>query len=193
MGNSNMNGNMNGNMNSNMNDNVNGNVNGNGKYYPNGGENMHALSNGEGNSINDGARNGNTNRNSGIAMSSSGGGEEDFLFGMVFDQAPPEAMFALHDNGDSNDKEDHEEREKELRRKRNDQLAYVPHNLQGSPKVEEDGSVPLLELLNFKDNDEEYDFTDVSVFLHIPKAGGSTVKNIIGSCHRLVMATNVGI
>jgi len=35
--------------------------------------------------------------------------------------------------------------------------------------------------------------TDLPVFWHIPKSGGSTVKDIMGSCHRFVMATEAGI
>lgn len=31
------------------------------------------------------------------------------------------------------------------------------------------------------------------MFFHIPKAGGSTVKDIIGTCHRFVMATETGV
>jgi len=52
---------------------------------------------------------------------------------------------------------------------------------------------PLLDLSNFKDNWDEWDPTDVPMFFHIPKAGGSTVKDIIGTCHRFVMATETGI
>jgi len=52
---------------------------------------------------------------------------------------------------------------------------------------------PLAELSNFKDNWDEWDPSDVPMFFHIPKAGGSTVKDIIGTCHRFVMATETGV
>jgi len=35
--------------------------------------------------------------------------------------------------------------------------------------------------------------TDTPVFWHIPKAGGSTVKDIIGTCHRFTMASEAGV
>jgi len=34
---------------------------------------------------------------------------------------------------------------------------------------------------------------DLPVFWHIPKAGGSTIKDIMGACHRFVMATESGV
>merc|ERR1719162_1402869 len=52
---------------------------------------------------------------------------------------------------------------------------------------------PLTELSHFKDNWDDWEVTDVPMFFHIPKAGGSTVKDIIGTCHRFVMATETGI
>lgn len=33
----------------------------------------------------------------------------------------------------------------------------------------------------------------VPMFFHIPKAGGSTVKDIVGTCHRFIMATETGV
>ena len=65
--------------------------------------------------------------------------------------------------------------------------------LEGLPKVNPDGSVPLDELGNFKDNTDPWDSKEVPIFLHIPKAGGSTVKDIMGTCHRFTMATETGI
>ena len=35
--------------------------------------------------------------------------------------------------------------------------------------------------------------TDIPVFLHISKAGGSTIKDIIGSCYRFVLASEFGV
>lgn len=46
---------------------------------------------------------------------------------------------------------------------------------------------------NFEDTWEPYDKTDVPMFWHIPKSGGSSIKNAIGGCHRFVMATEFGI
>jgi len=65
--------------------------------------------------------------------------------------------------------------------------------LVGLPKVERDGEVRLSELSNFKDISEPWDASDVPIFLHIPKAGGSTIKDIIGTCHRFVMASEKGV
>ena len=65
--------------------------------------------------------------------------------------------------------------------------------LEGLPKVNADGSIPLEELVNFKDSTDPWDSNEVPIFLHIPKAGGSTVKDIMGTCHRFVMATETGI
>merc|ERR1712038_1591091 len=64
----------------------------------------------------------------------------------------------------------------------------------GKPKIESDGSILLEELNNFKNTWELYKKrSDVPVFFHIPKAGGSSIKNILGTCHRIVMATDKGI
>ena len=48
-------------------------------------------------------------------------------------------------------------------------------------------------LVNFKDSWEPWDPSDIPVFFHIPKAGGSSVKDNIGSCHRFTMATEYGV
>jgi len=71
--------------------------------------------------------------------------------------------------------------------------AFATIGLEGLPKVERDGEVRLSELSNFKDITEPWDPSDVPIFLHIPKAGGSTVKDIIGTCHRFVMASEKGV
>jgi hypothetical protein len=47
----------------------------------------------------------------------------------------------------------------------------------------------LAELSNFKDNWDPWEPSDTPVFFHIPKAGGSTIKDIIGTCHRFVMVS----
>jgi len=53
--------------------------------------------------------------------------------------------------------------------------------------------IPLPELSNMQDTWEPYDKNSIPIYWHIPKAGGSTVKDTIGACHRLVMATEFGI
>lgn len=51
-----------------------------------------------------------------------------------------------------------------------------------------------LQLSGYKDVwDWKMQPTDLPVFWHIPKSGGSTVKDIMGSCHRFVMASEAGI
>ncbi len=69
----------------------------------------------------------------------------------------------------------------------------VANVLIGKPKTLADGSLPLDELNHFKDNWDPWERSDVPVFLHIPKAGGSTIKDLMGTCHRFVMATETGI
>jgi hypothetical protein len=51
----------------------------------------------------------------------------------------------------------------------------------------------LERLSNFRDASHIFNKRDVPMYFHIPKAGGSTVKDIIGSCFRVVMATEFGI
>jgi len=54
-------------------------------------------------------------------------------------------------------------------------------------------SFSLEELNNFKDSWDPYEKTDIPVFWHIPKAGGSSIKDAMGGCHRFVQATEFGI
>jgi hypothetical protein len=54
-------------------------------------------------------------------------------------------------------------------------------------------SVQMKELSGFRDVWDPLLESDVPVFWHIPKAGGSTFKNIMGACHRLVLASATGI
>ncbi|KAL9182595.1 hypothetical protein ACHAXT_013247 [Thalassiosira profunda] len=54
------------------------------------------------------------------------------------------------------------------------------------------GSV-LRELSNFADTWDPYDKTATPMFWHIPKAGGSSIKDAIGGCHRFVQATEFGV
>lgn len=51
-----------------------------------------------------------------------------------------------------------------------------------------------MELLNnFKDTSEPFTPNDVPMFFHIPKSGGSTVKDIMGACHRFTLASEFGV
>lgn len=63
----------------------------------------------------------------------------------------------------------------------------------GKYSSKELGMPPLYGLSNFKDTGDKFLKTDVPIFWHVPKAGGSTIKDVAGSCHRLVMASNVGV
>uniref|UniRef100_A0A7S4VA19 Sulfotransferase domain-containing protein n=1 Tax=Ditylum brightwellii TaxID=49249 RepID=A0A7S4VA19_9STRA len=65
----------------------------------------------------------------------------------------------------------------------------LPGTLPGTGNID----LSLSDLNNFKDAWDPYEPSDNAVFWHIPKAGGSTVKDIIGTCHRFVMATEFGI
>jgi hypothetical protein len=48
-------------------------------------------------------------------------------------------------------------------------------------------------LSGFKDTWDPHEKTDIPVFWHVPKAGGSTIKDIIGTCHRKILASESGI
>lgn len=56
-------------------------------------------------------------------------------------------------------------------------------------------SAPLhgKDLSRYVDSWEPLADSDVPVFWHIPKAGGSLLKNIMGACYRLVLASAAGI
>jgi hypothetical protein len=49
------------------------------------------------------------------------------------------------------------------------------------------------ELNGYKDSWEPLVESDSPVFWHIPKAGGSTFKDIMGSCYRFILASEAGI
>ena len=109
----------------------------------------------------------------------------------IFDQAPIEDVPIQYDSEFTRD---------EFADLSNEPLSVPTSLSQGSlpglvglPKVDPDGSIHLEELGNFKDTTEPWDSKEVPIFLHIPKAGGSTVKDIMGTCHRFVMATETGI
>ena len=56
-----------------------------------------------------------------------------------------------------------------------------------------DSNESLPELINFKDSWDPWEPSDVPVFFHIPKSGGSTIKDVMGTCHRFVMASEAGV
>mmetsp|Transcript_7837 Transcript_7837/g.11970 ORF Transcript_7837/g.11970 Transcript_7837/m.11970 type:complete len:643 (-) Transcript_7837:175-2103(-) len=53
--------------------------------------------------------------------------------------------------------------------------------------------IPLETLNLFKDAWDPWEKTDTAVFWHIPKAGGSTIKDTIGGCHRKIWASEFGV
>jgi hypothetical protein len=59
------------------------------------------------------------------------------------------------------------------------------------PPISIEASMELLN--NYKDTSEPHSQNDVPLFFHIPKSGGSTVKDIIGACHRFTLASEFGI
>eukprot|EP00549_Striatella_unipunctata_P004551 CAMPEP_0118697722 /NCGR_PEP_ID=MMETSP0800-20121206/14706_1 /TAXON_ID=210618 ORGANISM="Striatella unipunctata, Strain CCMP2910" /NCGR_SAMPLE_ID=MMETSP0800 /ASSEMBLY_ACC=CAM_ASM_000638 /LENGTH=505 /DNA_ID=CAMNT_0006597269 /DNA_START=173 /DNA_END=1690 /DNA_ORIENTATION=+ len=74
------------------------------------------------------------------------------------------------------------------------QAVDIPQPGQLSPEeLKQQEAIPLKELKRFKDSWGEYSPSDVPVFWHIPKAGGSTIKDILGGCHRFVMASEFGV
>jgi hypothetical protein len=64
---------------------------------------------------------------------------------------------------------------------------YVP------PAVPSSSKDSLPELNNFKDSWDPYEPTDIPMFWHIPKAGGSSIKDALGGCHRFIQATEFGV
>lgn len=53
--------------------------------------------------------------------------------------------------------------------------------------------LPTPDLNGFKNTWQPHDPKDVPIFWHVPKAGGSTVKDIVGACHGRVIANENGI
>lgn len=53
---------------------------------------------------------------------------------------------------------------------------------------------PTGNLAGYKDTLDPVEYSsEIPVFWHIPKAGGTAIKNIMGACHRLVLASAAGI
>jgi len=61
------------------------------------------------------------------------------------------------------------------------------------PEIQDDGDDKMRQLANFKDAWEPWDKSDRPVFFHIPKSGGSTIKDVMGTCHRFIMASEAGV
>lgn len=72
-----------------------------------------------------------------------------------------------------------------------DQVPLVDPNAESA--LATTSSFALEELVNFKDSWDPFEPTDIPVFWHIPKAGGSSIKDAMGGCHRFVQATEFGI
>lgn len=53
--------------------------------------------------------------------------------------------------------------------------------------------IPLAELNRFRDSWSPFSSTDIPIYFHVPKAGGSTIKDVVGSCLRMVMASEFGV
>lgn len=54
-------------------------------------------------------------------------------------------------------------------------------------------SVSMRDLSGYKNTLDPVEDSDIPVFWHIPKAGGSTMKDIMGACYRLILASEAGI
>jgi hypothetical protein len=54
-------------------------------------------------------------------------------------------------------------------------------------------AIPLTELNHFRDSWSPFSSKDIPIYFHVPKAGGSTVKDVVGSCLRMVMASEFGV
>ena len=77
----------------------------------------------------------------------------------------------------------------------NAQIQIIPDDLDLlSPEQDPSDSdaPPIFGMSHFKDTSEPYHKSDVPIFWHVPKSGGSTIKDVAGSCHRLVTASNIG-
>jgi len=68
-----------------------------------------------------------------------------------------------------------------------------PNRPTNSDMAKLEKEITLSELGNFAETWDPYDAKLNPIFWHIPKAGGSSVKDVIGSCHRHVMATEFGV
>jgi hypothetical protein len=60
-------------------------------------------------------------------------------------------------------------------------------------RISTEDAIRLTELSNFAESWLPFDSKMAPIFWHIPKAGGSSVKDAIGSCHRHMMETEFGV
>ena len=69
---------------------------------------------------------------------------------------------------------------------------YVMQSDKETEKMNVDFEMPHLHGFRgiFEERDQE---SDVPIFWHIPKAGGSTIKDIVGTCHSRVIANENGV
>lgn len=66
-------------------------------------------------------------------------------------------------------------------------------NMPKIPMLSDPKNNTIPELDNLKDIWETYSPSDHAVFLHFPKTGGTTTKNILGACYHKILASEAGI
>ena len=72
-----------------------------------------------------------------------------------------------------------------------DSTAVVHKKVDVPNVLDPNDSLPLLN--NYKDTWDPWDPSDVPMFFHIPKSGGSSIKDIMGTCHRFTLASEFGV
>jgi hypothetical protein len=72
-----------------------------------------------------------------------------------------------------------------------DSTAVVHKKVDVPDVLDPNDSLPLLN--NYKDTWDPWDPSDVPMFFHIPKSGGSSIKDIMGTCHRFTLASEFGV
>lgn len=65
--------------------------------------------------------------------------------------------------------------------------------LELSPPVLSNKNLTIPDLNNLRNSWEPINPSDHALFLHMPKTGGTTTKNILGVCHHKVLASEAGI
>jgi len=88
--------------------------------------------------------------------------------------------------------------EQQYKSSQNHNLKYDTSRKPMRVASEEDEVAPPLpsrdnNLAGYKNIWDPHEDTDQPVFWHIPKAGGSTIKDIMGTCHRFTQASEAGI
>ena len=90
---------------------------------------------------------------------------------------------------------DVDERSKEANSPKNHEVQIIPDNpdlLSPERDPNDSEAPPIFGMGHFKDTSEPFHKSDVPTFWHVPKSGGSTIKDVAGSCHRLITASNIG-